>query len=149
MTYLPKHIKNIFLRSQSAEPAPPLGTILGNLGVNTTTFCTNFNLFTKNIPIYFLLKVKISIYENRSTSFVIDLPSTCYFLNLLKFEKIIKVWVFDRFNDKTIWCVKLYEILKLTKLKFPELPLNQSFFIILGSIKSMNIYILKSTYGDK
>lgn len=149
MVYLPKYTKNIYLRAQGAEPAPPLGTILGNLGVNTTTFCTNFNLFTKNIPIYFLLKVKIAIYENRSTSFSIDLPSTCYFLNLLKFEKTIKIWVFDRFHDKVISCVKLYEILKLTKLKFPELPLTQSFFIILGSVKSMNLFISKSNYGNK
>ena len=27
------HIKRCFLISKSAEPAPPLGTILGNLGV--------------------------------------------------------------------------------------------------------------------
>jgi ribosomal protein L11 len=31
--HLVKHIKKIYLRSQSADPAPPLGTVLGNLGV--------------------------------------------------------------------------------------------------------------------
>lgn len=33
------HIKKTFLLSNNAEPAPPLGTILGNLGVNTIKFC--------------------------------------------------------------------------------------------------------------
>ena len=46
------HTKKCFLVSNSAEPAPPLGTILGNLGVNTVKFCEEFNLFTKNLPIF-------------------------------------------------------------------------------------------------
>lgn len=139
----PKHIKIIFIRSQMADPAPPLGTVLGNLGVNTVSFCTGFNLFTKSIPNYFLLKTTIFIYENRSTSFTIDLPSIGFFLNLLKFEKIIKIKVFDRWQDKTIFCVKLYEVLKLAKFKFPELELSTAFLILWGSVKSMNLKIIR------
>lgn len=30
---LVKHVKRIYLFSQSADPSPPLGTVLGNLGV--------------------------------------------------------------------------------------------------------------------
>ena len=126
----PKHIKIIFIRSQMADPSPPLGTVLGNLGVNTVSFCTGFNLFTKLLPNYFVLKTTIFIYENRSTSFLIDLPSTGFILNLLKFEKIIKIKQFDRWHDKTIFCVKLYEVFKLAKFKFPELALTESFLII-------------------
>lgn len=125
-----KHIKTIFIQSQSADPSPPLGTVLGNLGVNTVLFCTNFNLFTKNIPSYFRLRVNIFIYENRSTSFLVNLPSTGFILGLLKFEKTIKVKVFDRQHEKIISCVKLVEVLKLARLKFPELELRQSFNII-------------------
>jgi ribosomal protein L11 len=123
----PKYIKKIFIRAQSADPSPPLGTVLGNLGVTTSNFCTSFNLFTKQLPLYFLLKVTISIFENKSTSFTVDLPSTGYFLTLLKFDHVIKVRVFDRLHDKTIQCIKLGELLKLARLKFPNLPLLQSF----------------------
>lgn len=123
----PKYIKKIFIRAQSADPSPPLGTVLGNLGVTTSTFCTSFNLFTKQLPLYFLLKVTISIFENKSTTFTVDLPSTGYFLTLLKFDHVIKVRVFDRLHDKTIQCIKLLELLKLARLKFPYLPLDQSF----------------------
>lgn len=139
----PKYIKKIYITSQGADPAPPLGTILGNLGVNTVNFCTNFNLFTKSIPNYFSLKVTIYIFDNRSTSFIIDLPSTGYILNLLKFEKIVKVRAFDRIHDKTISCVLLQEVVALAKLKFAYLPIQQSFNIIFGSIKSMGLYIIQ------
>ena len=33
--------KIVYIRSQSAEAAPPLGTILGNVGVNSEKFCTD------------------------------------------------------------------------------------------------------------
>lgn len=69
--HLVKHVKKIYLRAQSADPAPPLGTVLGNLGVNTNTFCTAFNLFTKQLPAYFSLKVTIYIFENRTTLFLL------------------------------------------------------------------------------
>jgi len=86
---IPKYLKTLYIRANSADPSPPLGTVLGNLGVNTTLFCTNFNLFTKTLPVYLVLKVSISIFENKSTSFIIDLPSIGYILSLLKFEHII------------------------------------------------------------
>ena len=45
------HVKKCFLTSHAAEPVPPLGTILGNLGVNTVKFCEEFNIFSKNLPL--------------------------------------------------------------------------------------------------
>ena len=101
------------------------------------------NLFTKNIPEYFLLKVTINIFDNRSTSFSIDLPSTGYILNLLKFDKVMKVRVFDRVHDKSFACVALYDIVCLAKLKFNYLTIEQSFKIIFGSIKAMGLHIVK------
>lgn len=140
---LKKQLKQLYIASQSADPSPPLGTILGNLGVNTVSFCTAFNLHTKTIPTYFLLKVKIEIYENRSTSFIVDAPSTGNLLSLLKFEKLLKVQVHDRVHTKPVSCIKLEEVLKLAKFKFPELKFEKSVRIILGSVKAMNLKILK------
>jgi len=137
-----KYSKRIFLRAGSADPSPPLGTVLGNLGVNTVSFCTSFNLFTKSLPNYFVLKVNIFVYENRSTSFVVDLPSTGHFINLLKFEKVIKVRVFDKFQDKNVFCINLLEVIKLALLKFPQLPLCKSILIIWGTVKAMNLNVI-------
>lgn len=141
--HLVKHIKRIYLRAQSADPAPPLGTVLGNLGVNTNTFCTGFNLYTKNLPVYFSLKVTIYVYENRTASFFVQLPSIGFILSLLKFSRIIKVRIYDRYHEKTISCVKVYSLLKLARLKFSYLPLSSAYNIIIGSVKSMNLTIVR------
>ncbi len=52
-----KYTKRCYLMSQKAEAVPPLGTILGNIGVNTIKFCDEFNLVTKDLPNYFSLNV--------------------------------------------------------------------------------------------
>jgi len=126
----PKYIKKIFIRAQSADPSPPLGTVLGNLGVQTTGFCNSFNLFTKTLPVYFLLKTTIHIFDNKSTTFTVDLPSVGYFLSLLKFEKLVKIKIFDKYQEKNIFCIKLFELFKLAIFKFPELSICKSFLIL-------------------
>jgi len=134
-----KYTKKLYIQSQNAEPSPPLGTVLGNLGVTTATFCSNFNLFTKNLPSYFLLKVCIFIYENKSTAFIVDLPPISFFLNFLKFEQILKI----RNLNKLVFCIPLKEIIKLALLKFPFLALINGLSILFGSIKSMGLIVKK------
>lgn len=137
-----RHIKRLYIQSQGAEPTPPLGTILGNLGVNTSNFCNSYNQYTKNLPYYFLLKVNIYIYDNRATNFNVDFPSISHIINLLKFERIVKVEENNRLIDKLVYCIKLFQVLKLAKLKFPEIELKKSFSILLGTVKSMEINIV-------
>lgn len=49
-----KHIKKIYISSQSADPSPPLGTILGNLGVIQILFVLVLILLLKLYLIIFL-----------------------------------------------------------------------------------------------
>jgi len=138
--------KSLFLFAGKADPAPPLGTVLGNSGVNTINFCTQFNQFTNTLPYYFFLKVHILINANRTFNFVVFLPSTTYFLNLLKFNELIKFRVGDRVIDQQVAFIHLKSIVQLAKFKYPVMSLKQSFPIILGSLRSMN---LKIKYIDK
>lgn len=81
------HVKTkvcLFVRSQSAENGPPLGTILGNMGVNAIKFVKDFNEYTKELPSYFLLKLHIYILEDRSYKFSVFLPTTGYILSFIK-----------------------------------------------------------------
>lgn len=137
-----KYIKKCYLISQKAEPVPPLGTILGNIGVNTIKFCDEFNLFTKNIPNYFILKVIIYIYENRLFKFLIKSPSTCYLLNLLKFEKKIKILVHNRMHEKLIYCIKLKDLIQIAIFKLNGLNIIKSILIVWGSAKSIGLIII-------
>lgn len=138
-----QHTVLIFLKSQSAESGPPLGTILGNLGVSAANFCKEFNSYTSGLPSYFNLKVKISIYENRSFSFEIYPPSTGSILKLLRFNKKIKVRSFDRTLEKEITCVKLNDLVSLALFKFPYLELKSSFPILWGSVRSAGLIVVK------
>lgn len=137
-----KYKKSIYIRAQSADAAPPLGTILGNIGVNTINFCTAFNIYTKQLPNYFLLGVNIVIFDNRTFSFSVKLPSIGFILSLLKFERTIKVKVNDRLNDKIIVCVKLSSILQLAKLKFGKIDYC-SLKVLKGTLYSMNLIVVK------
>lgn len=110
--------KIVYIQSQSAEAAPPLGTILGNVGVNSEKFCNEYNKFTLNLPSYLVVKVKININENKTFSFILESISITYILKLLKFKNIIKVRVFDRIHDKEINCVRLKDILFYVYINF-------------------------------
>lgn len=136
-------IKTIYIRSQNAEAAPPLGTILGNVGVNTVKFCDEFNKNTILLPSFLIVKVKINISANKTFTFNIISLSITYMLKLLKFKKIIKINFYDRLIDKEIVCVNLKDIIILALFKFPGKQLKESFNILYGIVKSMNIKIIR------
>lgn len=125
-----KHAVDIFIKSNGAETGPPLGTILGNLGVNSAKFCKDFNEFTKHLPSYFVLKVRILVFENRTFSFFVKAPSTSFILSSLKFEKAIKVKYFDRMHMRSVFCIRFNDLLKLSKFKFFSIPADKSLFMI-------------------
>ncbi len=56
-----------------ANPAPPLGPALGQAGVNIGEFVNQFNDKTKDMG-GDLIPVEISVYEDRSFSFVLKTP---------------------------------------------------------------------------
>jgi hypothetical protein len=121
-----KHIINITARSNSVESGPPIGTILGNIGVNAIKFAKEFNEFTQDLPIYFKLKVKINIYKNNSFSFNVFLPTIGYILSVLRKD--------DFYFD-------FLDLLKLALFKFPNIPLQKSIYIVLGTVFVSNTKI--------
>jgi len=77
-------ILTLYIRAGKAQNGPPLGTILGNIGVATVKFVKEFNEFTNTLPDYFLLGVRIVVSENKSYTFSISMPSVGFILSLLK-----------------------------------------------------------------
>jgi large subunit ribosomal protein L11 len=74
----PNYKKSVqfFINAQEASPGPPVGTVLGNTGINTAKFADAFNTYTSGLPTYFALKVTVYIYENASFAFEVNSPST-------------------------------------------------------------------------
>jgi len=126
----------IYIRANSAESGPPLGTTLGNIGVNTIKFCKEFNEFTKDLPNYFLLRVIIIIAENKGFTFTVSLPSIGFLIYLLKKEETLKNKDGVITNNSYIY---LEDLLKLAKFKFPSYDIKKSSKIIKGTLLSANI----------
>jgi large subunit ribosomal protein L11 len=66
-------VVKIQLPAGGATPAPPVGTALGPHGVQTMEFCKQYNAATENQR-GTVVPVEISIYEDRSFSFVLKTP---------------------------------------------------------------------------
>lgn len=107
------------------------------MGINALKFCKEFNEFTKDLPSYFLLKVKITIMEDRSYSFLIFPPTIGFFLTFLKYQRIIKL------NSKEIKdnCISLKNLVQLAKFKFPHMAISNSILIVLGTVNSCKIVV--------
>jgi len=127
-----KHIITLKIFANGAESTPPLGTVLGNLGVNAVKFCKEFNEFTSELPGYFQLNVKIYIYEAKNFTFEVELPSIGFLISLLKIEDL------DNNKEKIL----LSEIIMLAQFKFPLYSLAYSLPIIFGSLNSTKIELI-------
>jgi large subunit ribosomal protein L11 len=68
-------VVKIQLPAGGATPAPPVGTALGPHGVQTMEFCKQYNAATENQR-GTVVPVEISIYEDRTFSFVLKTPPT-------------------------------------------------------------------------
>jgi large subunit ribosomal protein L11 len=65
----------IQLPAGGATPAPPVGTALGPHGVQTMEFCKQYNAATEGQR-GSIVPVEITIYEDRSFSFILKTPPT-------------------------------------------------------------------------
>ena len=68
-----KSIIKLHVTGGQANPAPPVGPSLGQHGVNIMEFCKSFNEKTKDRQ-GLVLPVIISVYEDKSFSFIIKSP---------------------------------------------------------------------------
>jgi large subunit ribosomal protein L11 len=68
-------IVKIQLPAGAATPAPPVGTALGPHGVQTMEFCKQYNAATENQR-GSVIPVEITIFEDRSFSFILKTPPT-------------------------------------------------------------------------
>jgi large subunit ribosomal protein L11 len=68
-------VVKIQLQAGAATPAPPVGTALGPHGVQTMEFCKQYNAATE-AQRGTVVPVEITIYEDRSFTFVLKTPPT-------------------------------------------------------------------------
>jgi large subunit ribosomal protein L11 len=123
-----------------ANPSPPLGPALGQRGVNIMEFCKSFNAETQNLEPGMPIPCVITVYVDRSFSYVTRTPPASVLLRqALGLDKGSPTPNTDKKGMVTR--VQLEEI---AKKKMPDLNtdnLESAVRIIAGSARSMGVEV--------
>src|SRR5512136_2176571 len=68
------------VKAGEANPSPPIGPALGQRGVNIMEFCKAFNAQTQNVEKGMPLPVVITVYSDRSFTFITKTPPATFLL---------------------------------------------------------------------
>ena len=134
-------VKKIKLQIEAgkANPAPPVGTVLGPAGINLQEFCTRYNDATRD-KMGDVLPVEISIYEDRSFDFVIKTPPTAFLLK--KYAKVKKGSV--KGSKETVATISKAQLKEIAEIKLPDLnayDVEGAMKQVAGTAKNMGIAV--------
>ena len=136
-----KKVANI-LKLQSpaggANPSPPVGPALGQVGVNIMDFCNAFNAETQSAEKGMPLPVVITVYEDKSFTFVVKTPPAAVLIRkALGIEKGS-----GEPNREKVGKLTRAQLEDIAKLKEPDLNSNDidaAVLIIAGTARSMGV----------
>jgi large subunit ribosomal protein L11 len=123
----------------AANPSPPIGPALGQRGLNIMEFCKAFNAQTQDKKGY-VIPVVITVYADRSFSFVTKTPPTP---DLLKKALGLEKGSGEP-NRKKVGKVTQKQIEDIAKMKMPDLntvDLAAAMRMVSGTAKSMGLEI--------
>ena len=128
------------VKGGQANPSPPVGPALGQHGVNIMEFCKAFNDRTKDQQ-GMILPVVITVYENRSYTFIIKTPPAAVLIKkALKLEKGS-----SEPNKEKVGKIKRAQLEEIAKVKMPDLNANDidsAINIIAGTAKTMGVEVV-------
>lgn len=122
-----------------ATPAPPVGPALGQHGITIQDFCNQFNDATKDKG-GDIVPVIITVYEDRSFSFVMKTPPASALI--LKIGNI-KKGASNPLTD-TAGTITKAQLREIAEIKLPDLNTNdveQAMKSIAGTAKQMGVKI--------
>jgi large subunit ribosomal protein L11 len=122
-----------------ANPAPPVGPALGQHGLNIMEFCKAFNEKTKDKQ-GLTLPVVISVYEDRTYSFIIKSPPCSVLLK--KAANIAKASGVP--NKEKVGQITKEAAIEIAKVKMEDLntdDVEQALKVVEGTARSMGIDI--------
>jgi len=132
-------IIKLALNAGKATPAPPIGPALGQHGVNIAGFCKEYNNKTADKEDS-IIPVEISVYEDRSYSFILKTPPAS--ILLIKAANIKKGAAEP--NKLTVGTITLSQLEEIAQIKLPDLNtkiLEKAKQIIKGTARNMGILI--------
>ena len=123
-----------------ANPSPPVGPALGQHGVNIMEFCKAFNAKTQEMENGMPIPVIITVYVDRSFSFITKTPPASV---LLKKAAGIKSGSGEP-NLNKVGTVQRAQLEEIVKIKEPDLTaadMDAAVRTIAGSARSMGIIV--------
>ncbi len=129
------------LLAGKATPAPPVGPALGQHGVNIAAFCKEYNAKT-NDKAGLIIPVEISVYEDRSYTFILKTPPASV---LLAKAASIKSGARTP-RRETVGSITTAQLEEIATIKLPDLnttKLASAMKIVEGTARNMGISIVE------
>ena len=126
------------VRAGEANPSPPVGPALGQHGVNIMEFCKAFNAQTQSLEKGLPIPVVITVYSDRSFTFVTKTPPASVLL--MKAVGIQKGSSTPHTNK--VGKVTRAQLEEIAKQKLPDLnavDLDAAVRIVAGTARSMGL----------
>ena len=127
------------LNAGKATPAPPVGPALGQYGANIVMFCKEYNARTSN-NIGLIIPVEITIYDDRSFSFILKTPPASVLLS--KAAGLNKGSGIP--NTHIVGTISREQLEEIAKTKLPDLNTTsvvKAMRIVSGTAKNMGIEV--------
>ena len=128
------------IKAGSANPAPPVGPALGQHGVNIMEFCKAFNAKTQNLDKALPVPVVITVYADRSFSFITKTPPASFLL--LKAAGVAKGSGTP--NTSKVGKITLDQLKEVAEIKMPDLTaadIDAAVRTMIGTATSMGLEV--------
>ena len=126
----------------AANPSPPIGPALGQRGVNIMEFCKAFNAATQELEKGAPIPTTITVYADRSFSFVTRTPPASFLLK--KAARIQKGS--SETGKQTVGTIKRSQLAEIAETKMKDLNANDidaATKIIEGSARAMGLTVVE------
>jgi len=134
-----KKVVKAMAKGGQANPAPPLGPILGQAGVDIQAFCTQFNALTKD-RMGQLVPIEITVYEDRSFSFITKQPPAS---ELIKEKAKIQAGSGEP-NKNKVGKITKSQLREIAEIKMPDLnttDIESAMNSLAGTARSMGVTV--------
>jgi large subunit ribosomal protein L11 len=128
------------VKAGEANPAPPIGPALGQQGVNIMEFCKAFNARTQNEEKGTPRSVIITVYSDRSFTFIIKTPPASFLVR--KAAGIAKGSSTP--NKNKVGKITRKQLAEIATIKMPDLTasdLEAAMHTIAGTARNMGIEV--------